>query len=708
MKNLKNKLFVIFSLLCALGLTSCMDLYDGSEVQTSFTVTFHGNGGTYTGTTDVTTYTQTFDYGEEKDLTKNQFVRSGYEFLGWAETEEASTVSYVDGSKFKTFADRNLYAVWGSGEFTVTFDANGGTGTMEPQIFKLGVTKKLPKNTFTYEGKGFAGWALSKDATTADYPDENTMSFNKDTTLYAVWANVYTVTFNRNGGTEGDMPAQSFTENVEQALNSNSFTRAGFDFSGWAKTPIPDGGSHEYENGQKLTLNSDLTLYAVWTRDSPNLYVASTGVVGNPGTEAAPFANLQSAISRINTVGDPTRAWTIYVNGTVVGDTEISALNANTLKIIDYASEASPDVLTPTPAVLQGSSKSVLALTSTTGCDITITNISITGGKGTTKTGNSTTYGGGIFINSSNTKLKLDTGVPVSTNTANNGGGIYIESGELTIASTATVNGNSCTVDGAGVYVAGGKLIFTNGEISGNTGATNGGGIYIAAGTVEMSGGSIKSHTATNGGGVYIAGGKFTLSGGNIGEVGYGNTASSGGGGVFNAGILEMTGTSCNIAGNSAANGGGVYNNNIFNMGGGTIAHNKADGSAAGNGGGGVYNAKEMNMYDEAVIGDSSAGTSASGPSSYSNYANNGGGVLNSGSGILILGSADGAKVLNKGIYYNLAATGGGVNNVGVIKIYSGNIDKNGSSNTMATPPNAGIAGEQPSVNTTTGTVQTD
>lgn len=691
MKNLKNKLFIIFSLLCALALTSCMDLYDGHEVQTSFTVTFNGNGGTYSGTTEVTSYTQTFAYGEEKDLTLNQFVRAGYVFLGWAESETATTVAYVDGSKLKTITDRNFYAVWGSGEFTVTFDANGGTGTMEPQIYKVNVTKKLSKNTFTYEGKGFAGWALKKDATQADYPDENTMSFTKDTTLYAVWANIYTVTFVPNGGTEGDMPAQSFTENVEQALNSNTFTRAGFDFSGWALTQTPDGGSHDYENGQKLTLTSNLILYAVWTPGSPNLYVAATGAAGNPGSETAPFPTLQNAISRINTVGDPSRAWKIYVNGTVIGDTEISALNANTLEILDYYSEPAPHEITPATAVLQGSTKSVLALTSTTGCDITISNITITGGKGTTKTGNSTTYGGGIYINSSNTQLKLGAGVSVTANNANNGGGIYIENGLLSIENTAAVTANSAT-NGAGVYVAGGKLVLSNGEISSNTGAINGGGIYVSAGEVEMSGGVIKSHTATNGGGVYISGGKFTLTGGNIGITGTGNenSASNGGGLYVGGGTVTMSGGNINYNKASASGGGvyiastqtfsmdagiisynlsttsdthqgggGIYNAGIFNMSGNaSIAGNKAKSTDDVNGkGGGLYNKGKMTMSGNAIIGDLTESDASA--SDCSNYASSlGGGVYNDKDAELF-------KVENTAkIYRNFAkAYGGGLYN---------------------------------------------
>ena len=42
---------------------------------------------------------------------------------------------------------------------TISFDPNGGTGTMKPMRVKAGVGYTLPECTFTPpEGKEFAGW----------------------------------------------------------------------------------------------------------------------------------------------------------------------------------------------------------------------------------------------------------------------------------------------------------------------------------------------------------------------------------------------------------------------------------------------------------------------------------------------------------------------------------------------------------------------
>ena len=81
-------------------------------------------------------------------------------------------------------------------------------------------------------------------------------------TLYAQWtANQYTVTFKSNGG-EGVMEAQVFTAGQPQALADNAFTRKNHVFVGWNTTA--DGSGDALENGQVLTLASNITLYAQW------------------------------------------------------------------------------------------------------------------------------------------------------------------------------------------------------------------------------------------------------------------------------------------------------------------------------------------------------------------------------------------------------------------------------------------------------------
>ena len=71
--------------------------------------------------------------------------------------------------------------------YTITFDANGGTGSMNPQIFTYGEPQKLSPNKFTMDGKDFLGWAKTSGGNIA-YDDNSEYTIGAaDVTLYAVW-----------------------------------------------------------------------------------------------------------------------------------------------------------------------------------------------------------------------------------------------------------------------------------------------------------------------------------------------------------------------------------------------------------------------------------------------------------------------------------------------------------------------------------------
>lgn len=80
-------------------------------------------------------------------------------------------------------------AVTGSsdlGDLYITFDANEGKGTMEPQLAEQ-TNITLNKNTFTREGYAFAGWNTQKDGSGTGYTDKAAVTLTGDLTLYAQW-----------------------------------------------------------------------------------------------------------------------------------------------------------------------------------------------------------------------------------------------------------------------------------------------------------------------------------------------------------------------------------------------------------------------------------------------------------------------------------------------------------------------------------------
>ena len=150
--------------------------------------------------------------------------------------------------------------------YTVTFDANGGTGEMAEQVFIEGEPRALIGNILSYPGYVFKNWNTEKNGTGTSYDDRQRITVTSDMTLYAQWKKIVTfvtVTFDANGG-RGEMIPQWFVSGDEEALNHNAFTYDidGYVFVCW--NTMPDGSGNSYTDGQIISITSDMTLYAQW------------------------------------------------------------------------------------------------------------------------------------------------------------------------------------------------------------------------------------------------------------------------------------------------------------------------------------------------------------------------------------------------------------------------------------------------------------
>ena len=148
-------------------------------------------------------------------------------------------------------------------QLTVTFDGNGGQGTMADQVIKYSAAdKKLTKNTFTKEGYSFTGW---KDATGADYTDGQEMtvtSASSTLALTAQWSEgpgPSEITFDSNGGTPTGMKKRTGSDGKLTEFPDDP-KRDGYSFDGWYTSAT---------GGTEVTLNTvfeeDSTVYAHWT-----------------------------------------------------------------------------------------------------------------------------------------------------------------------------------------------------------------------------------------------------------------------------------------------------------------------------------------------------------------------------------------------------------------------------------------------------------
>ena len=144
---------------------------------------------------------------------------------------------------------------------TISFDPNGGTGTMKPMRVKAGVGYTLPECTFTPpEGKEFAGWLAVNGNV---YPAGHDVYSTYDQSLKATWkdkeAAEITITFDPNGGT-GTMQPMKVKSGEEFELPECTFTPPeGKEFAGWLAV-----NGNVYPAGNVATFSIDQSLKATW------------------------------------------------------------------------------------------------------------------------------------------------------------------------------------------------------------------------------------------------------------------------------------------------------------------------------------------------------------------------------------------------------------------------------------------------------------
>ena len=153
--------------------------------RTSYKVTYNANGGT--GAPSA----QTKYYGTTLKLSSTKPTRTGHTFKGWATSASSSTVAYAAGANYTSNAAATLYAVWQANTYTITFDANGGTGGPTTVTKTYGKALTLPTAVPTRQYYNFKGWATTAEASTAQYQAGGSYAVEGAATLYAVWELAY-------------------------------------------------------------------------------------------------------------------------------------------------------------------------------------------------------------------------------------------------------------------------------------------------------------------------------------------------------------------------------------------------------------------------------------------------------------------------------------------------------------------------------------
>ena len=161
--------------------------YEEKVTEYQVKLTYDANGGE--GAIDSATGAA----GESVTVAENVFTRNNYTFTGWNTQADGKGTAYKPGDSFTlTDEDTVLYAQWSKNapaQVNVSYDANGGTGTMESITGDVGSKIVIEQNGFARSGYTFTGWNTQADGKGTAYKvgDSFTLT-DKDTVLYAQWS----------------------------------------------------------------------------------------------------------------------------------------------------------------------------------------------------------------------------------------------------------------------------------------------------------------------------------------------------------------------------------------------------------------------------------------------------------------------------------------------------------------------------------------
>ena len=384
------------------------------------------------------------------------------------------------------------------------------------------------------------------------------------------------------------------------------------DNAGWQKNYVSDSGHY-------AELNSPV--YVVGTKSSGSTKPDDKWGWGNlynapNGTKTSPYASVEAALGCAE-LASATEPNTIIIAGTLKGAQSISGTSVpSDLSLKGYKTATSSSMIDAGGTTDAGSALTV----NKSGLAVTITDLTITGGSGSSMTvdGAAQTNGGGILLNAGS--VKLSDGAVITGNTvADNGGGVYLAasgcalymSGKALIgdsatsttrASSAASNRANQAKNGAGIYNNGGAVyigydtsshkesVYSDTSSSTKvwygvrrnfcTSGGSGAGIYHASGTLKIASGDISHNNAGNaqqasysGGGIYCAA-DATISGGT-----FTNNYANHGGALYIAESKKVTidGSAVFTKNGANSSGGAICNYGELTMSAGTIGGSSSD-----------------------------------------------------------------------------------------------------------------------------------
>jgi uncharacterized repeat protein (TIGR02543 family) len=251
----------------------------GTEYQAGATYIFTGNQTLY-AQWSPDTYIVTFalDGGVAAPSSANYVVGTpalvlptptfaGNTFNGWFTAETGGSLIGVGGASFVPTGSIEVFAQWTSIAIdTLTFESNGGTGSIASYSGENGGSTELPTiDGITYLGFAFSGWNTQADGSGTQYAEGVSFTLIGNQTFYAQWAAgpSDTVTFDANGGSGSIDPINGTPGSTITLPDQTGLIHAGFELIRWNTSATGAGTS--YPVGQGFKLAGSIVLYAQWS-----------------------------------------------------------------------------------------------------------------------------------------------------------------------------------------------------------------------------------------------------------------------------------------------------------------------------------------------------------------------------------------------------------------------------------------------------------
>ena len=304
------------------SIESTIDTIHLSVFEKLYTVSYDGNGSTGGS---VPLDNNAYGQGQSVEVLENMgaLFKTGYTFVGWNTQANDSGAGYMPRANFTMVTSNvTLYAQWEvSLTYATTYNGNGNSGgtvptdtahyTLGQSVTTRGNTGALVKSGFT-----FVGWNTQANGSGIGYATGVAFTMGSaDVTLYAQWTAdpTYTVTYNGNTNTSGNVPADGNNyrsgDSVTVLGNIDTLVKTGYTFVGWNTQANGNGGT-AYAAGVKFAMGSaGVTLYAQWSAN-PTYAVTyngnASGYTGSVPTDANNY--LTGAIVTVLNPGSLARA----------------------------------------------------------------------------------------------------------------------------------------------------------------------------------------------------------------------------------------------------------------------------------------------------------------------------------------------------------------------------------------------------------------